>query len=368
MSASLRLGSFACGLLTGCMLLFCLLPSCSRHAGSQYRISSDTVCADLDGYKVSLLLNGRTIDSTYVKDGHFEMSGRYADSFSHYLSYIEYGGSVKIPLIVGRDPLTVDLVKKKVYGDTLNEELQSLNEKLRRVGAQFKRTLSANATPDPLFDAFGDNLAKAIDQYAEICKGYAHRHPNDPVGVVAVLSLMTLDQGRLLPIAKYVQQSMGVVVKEHPEVKHYLRLVDNYYRTQPGCPMIDLTLMDLSEHPVEIRHDMQSNGYTLLHFWSGWCKPCIDELENIRKIYKRYSPKGLSVVSIYVWDEYYYLQLLVEENQLDWTQRYDHTGEAPFLYGVIGVPETILIAPNDTIVARSLRGSALVSKLDSIFS
>ena len=73
------------------------------------------------------------------------------------------------------------------------------------------------------------------------------------------------------------------------------------------------------------------------------------------------------MVSIFLWDEPYNLPLLQNDYQLPWAQLYDLSGQVSISYGIYSIPEIMLIAPDRTIAARSLRGAELFSTLDSIF-
>ena len=90
-------------------------------------------------------------------------------------------------------------------------------------------------------------------------------------------------------------------------------------------------------------------------------------MPNLIKAYKTYHERGLNMVSIFLWDEPYNLPLLQNDYQLPWTQLYDLSGQVSISYGIYSIPEIMLIAPDKTIAARSLRGAELFSTLDSIF-
>ena len=73
------------------------------------------------------------------------------------------------------------------------------------------------------------------------------------------------------------------------------------------------------------------------------------------------------MVGIFLWDKDYNQDLLLEDYQLPWTQLYDPTSVSSITYGIYSIPEIMLIAPDGTIAARSLRGAELFDTLDSIF-
>lgn len=49
----------------------------------------------------------------------------------------------------------------------------------------------------------------------------------------------------------------------------------------------------------EIRFsETYKKGLTLLNFWALWCEPCRVEIKVLNKLYQKYRPKGLNVISI----------------------------------------------------------------------
>ena len=79
-----------------------------------------------------------------------------------------------------------------------------------------------------------------------------------------------------------------------------------------------------------------------------------------------YVGKGLTVLGIAVWDAPADTQKAIEELQIPWAQ-ITNAGSVPTdLYGINGIPHIILFAPDGTIVARDLRGEAMIAKVAEV--
>ena len=90
----------------------------------------------------------------------------------------------------------------------------------------------------------------------------------------------------------------------------------SYTHLAPGTPIVDLTLETLQEDTTHLSDHLVPGCYTILHCWSGWCKPCLEEMPNLIKAYDIYHERGLNMIGIFLWDEGYNQDLLLEEYQL----------------------------------------------------
>ena len=348
------------------ILVLGLLCSCHQQ---KYHISGYSDAQEgADPPLVKLILDGKTIDSCFVYKGEFHLKGNYVDSMSQNVAYLQVMNDQPIPIVLSTRPLRMDFTKRKLLeGDYLNQEMESLYNALDNLGNDFKRKL-ANVPPDSaLFDAFDQDFEASIESYITLAKEYCLRHPNDPVGIIATVMLLTINYESLLETVPFVRKYMGPLVLNNSEIAFYLRTVDNFYRTAPGTPIIDLPLETLQGDTTYLSEQLLPGCYTLLHCWAGWCKPCLDEMPNLIKAYKIYHERGLNMVGIFLWDDRYNLKMLQSEYQLQWPQLYEPTSHTSITYGIYSIPEIMLIAPDGTIAARSLRGAELFSTLDSIY-
>ena len=348
------------------ILVLGLLCSCHQQ---KYHISGYSDAQEgADPPLVKLILDGKTIDSCFVYKGEFHLKGNYVDSMSQDVAYLQVMNDQPIPIVISTQPLRMDFTKRKLLeGDYLNREMESLYKALDSLGNDFKRKL-ANVPPDSaLFDAFDQDFEASIESYTTLAKEYCLRHPNDPVGIIASVMLLTINYESLLETVPFVRKYMGPLVLNNSEIAFYLRTVDNFYRTAPGTPIIDLPLETLQGDTTSLSDQLLPGCYTLLHCWAGWCKPCLDEMPNLIKAYKIYHERGLNMVGIFLWDDQYNLKMLQSEYQLQWPQLYEPTSRTSITYGIYSIPEIMLIAPDGTIAARSLRGAELFDTLESIY-
>lgn len=67
--------------------------------------------------------------------------------------------------------------------------------------------------------------------------------------------------------------------------------------TQSGKKAPNFKLEDLDGNYVELKN-LIGKGPLLISFWATWCKPCLEELSEFKKIYNDLHPRGFNMVAI----------------------------------------------------------------------
>lgn len=102
-----------------------------------------------------------------------------------------------------------------------------------------------------------------------------------------------------------------------------------------------------------------------LEFWGTWCKPCINEIPNIKKAYNKTSRKDIDFLGIAVHDTKMKLKNIIEEHDIEWTQVLESESKKMRReYNVKGYPTSFLINKKGKIIAKNLRGEKLLDTLN----
>ena len=112
----------------------------------------------------------------------------------------------------------------------------------------------------------------------------------------------------------------------------------------------------------------------LVDFWATWCGPCVQELPNVLKNYKKYHDKGFDVVGISLDRSSKPLERFIQKNEIPWTQLYDaeiQKGEGwnhPIArhFGISAIPATILVDQEGNVVSLQARGAELTVLLEKL--
>jgi peroxiredoxin len=109
----------------------------------------------------------------------------------------------------------------------------------------------------------------------------------------------------------------------------------------------------------------------LVDFWATWCRPCVAELPNVKRVYELYHQDGFEVIGISLDNERQRLEQFIEEKHVPWPQIFypEQKGwENPLAakYRINAIPATFLLDRQGYVIANDLRGpqlEAIVMKL-----
>jgi len=109
----------------------------------------------------------------------------------------------------------------------------------------------------------------------------------------------------------------------------------------------------------------------LIDFWASWCGPCRKENPNVVKTYEKYKASGFTVMSVSLDRDKAAWLAAIEKDNLTWPHHVSDLGhwssKVPQMYGVKGIPFTVLIDQEGKIIKTNLRGPDLEAELKKIF-
>ena len=143
-------------------------------------------------------------------------------------------------------------------------------------------------------------------------------------------------------------------------------MMDSKKRTAEGSMFVDIEGSDEQGNALKLSQFVGRGNYVLGDMWASWCGPCRREIPNLLQLYRKYHDKGLTIVGVFVWDKLENLKPAKEKEGILWPQLIDSKETATKLYGVNGIPQIILFAPDGTIVERDLRGSKMLERVDKV--
>lgn len=99
--------------------------------------------------------------------------------------------------------------------------------------------------------------------------------------------------------------------------------------------------------------------YVLVDFWASWCGPCREEIPNLINVYNKYKGDKFEVLGVATWDDPNDTKNAIEKLGIPYPQIMNAQRIGSDAYGIMGIPEIILFAPDGTIAKRGLRGEEI---------
>lgn len=265
-----------------------------------------------------------------------------------YYATSEYA-DLNFQFVVEGQPLTYKLSDRSLTGSPANDAFSG-----------FKLKMGEILSKDSITDS--DNTI-AID----LIKDFMTTQKANPLAIVGFDYGMYFfeDMAALKPLL----DQMGDNVKELAAYKKDARLVEAILNTSKGKKFVDFAGVTDSNEAIKLSEYVGNGQYVLVDFWASWCAPCRREIPNLIKVYNKYKDKGLLVLGVSVWEEKMEDHLkAVEEMKIPYPQIYDNTqNTATDLYGIMGIPQIILFAPDGTVMYRDLRGDMIDTIISELY-
>lgn len=323
-----------------------------RNNQPEYCTVKGTIKGLKEGTKIRLedeFDHFKVIETTRVKDGHFEFHPRIS-SPTHVYLYSQDDTQLK-DFFLEPGTIVVDV-------DASDEEDYEVN----------------NATGTAANDIFKkiDELENSGDQEA-----------------VEALKREVINAEQAGPLALYYAahwyssaEALGILDRLTPELaeKQYVaelrEELTRRLKTEPAPEgskpnyFIDMTYPDATGKPVSLKSVVNNpaNRYVLLDFWATWCSGCVEKVPQLKELYTKYHEKGLEIYSVAENPDVDYWKTFIKEKAMTWVNVCDdqpgRDSKAWKDYTLPGIPTVLLIdGETGAIIARDADMDKILGEL-----
>ncbi len=174
---------------------------------------------------------------------------------------------------------------------------------------------------------------------------------DDPTSIFNITDIFLIGakKFRLKEIDKYGNWAELESVQLN-ETFFYINQIDSTSSKGFVTGKIDTSWQQIIEQTLDGKTiDMKdySGKYVLLNFWGEWCKPCIAEIPELKKVLKRIPSSKIQYISFLNYNNLEKAKKVIRDSTISWPQIIlSKELEAKFRINVTGFPTNILIMPN----------------------
>ena len=304
------------------------------------------------------------VDSAMVTDGKFKLEGRQDTLALHYLVYkLSAREAYGVEVFLENANMKAQLgATSKIGGTALNDSLQLFNDVRSKLIAEGDKVYSQLENDTTLNEEQHNKLREMLEQNTKAITATAQRtianNINNELGVYMLpMYYSSFELEELKALVDKVPASIS-----NEGIQYISQYVNSRMATAVGQKFVDFTMKDTEGKEVKLSDYIKGNKYTLIDFWASWCRPCRRSMPYLVDLYNQFHKKGFNIVGVSLDNNEENWKSAIQSMKLKWNHMSDLKGwqcEGAKLYGVQGIPCTVMVDENGIIVARDLHGEEI---------
>ena len=156
---------------------------------------------------------------------------------------------------------------------------------------------------------------------------------------------------------------------DHTSLGKELQIYKTRNELPKSIPNISLLSPKSEKEKIEINTD-----YLFIDFWASWCKPCRDDIPNLKKVFQHYNSKhSIDFISISIDKDIDNWQQALSQEDIPWKQLIANDPkvyeEIKKHWGIVTIPHGVLINKKNETIKNHIKDShELVALLKNILN
>ena len=341
---------------------------CACGNKNEFTINGTVDMPELEGQTVYIMnvydSDNGPVDSTILTDGKFSFKGTVDEPWYAVIGCPESPFTAFVLV----EPGTIELTDNFTIGGTpLNDRLMAARESMDNTDLAEEMEQYAEmyyGATDAAMRAEAERKYDSIEAIADARELEANwkLYNENKDNILAILAME-----HIVATGDFTYREFDSIVNEatpfvanNKTVQAKLEQLKAIDATSAGKHYTDIQGVDCK------LSDLIDGKLALVDFYASWCRPCRNEIkDNLVPLWKKYQKKGLVIVGLNVWERGDAAarkaahEKVMKDLNITYPQLVDSTRTATNTYGVNGIPQIMLIAPDGTILARDLRGAAI---------
>lgn len=258
----------------------------------------------------------------------------------------------------------------KATGTPTNDILEACNKRINAFNSEYdalrQQASELKEEDKEKMQALQKSWEDVSNRQTAVVKECINQNLNNIVGAQLLRrfesSLSSEEVAKIIAEASPVMKENGFT---QAVIKHQIAMK----RAEVGQKYTDVRMKDVNDKEIALSDYIGKGKYVLIDFWASWCGPCRGEMPYVKAAYEKFASKGFEIVGISLDNKKEAWLKGIKDLGITWPQMSDLKGwkcEGAAIYGIRGIPATLLVDPNGMIIGKNLRGEAIEKKLNEV--
>ena len=319
---------------------------------AQYKIVGDVEGIE-DGTLLYLTLvksEHVNIDSTTIKNGHFEFKGEKQQR-PHWALIKRKGAFVAVCdfyLENGNITIKGGQYSAKATGTPTNAEYDEYQTDINAMGNTiYSLRVNIGMEQDAQRQDSLKQVLKATEQLQRTKEmNFIRRYPNSPISQrIASYLAPSMAAAEALDMLKMLSEE----IQQSDEMQQVKKRAEQLAKVEAGAVAPNFTLP--TDNGSTLSLSDYKGKYVLIDFWASWCGPCRASFPAIAKLHDQYAGK-LTIIGVSLDRGEAPWRKALDEEKCTWAQAWDQKGIAAKTYAVSAIPLLVLVGPDGKIIGR----------------